>query len=301
MEKSKGGDFPGRPKVESPGRPKAAEADTVEAIDLSGDPVSAAVVEFPEAAFAAGRRATAGEIATMVTRLIDAPGGAELAHALAIVSDGAETSHTAAKAMAARLMTAPEVQVALRLPDIKAAYTMVRVGKLPAVKIGKRLLFARATVERVIADLEAMPPRPVIGGGVAVAQLGPAPPPIRAATKGRVLRRLPAAPAEAFPSAPLLHGAHTLLACADARRDFPPTVDAVCTIARCPLAARTERTLEEQERWKAERASVGGAMLCEHANEVPTGPCPCEEGCYCRGRTCAADTRLQGSEGDGPA
>lgn len=28
------------------------------------------------------------------------------------------------------------------------------------------------------------------------------------------------------------------------------------------------------------------AMFCEHANEVPTGACPCDKDCYCKEHTC---------------
>ena len=28
------------------------------------------------------------------------------------------------------------------------------------------------------------------------------------------------------------------------------------------------------------------AQFCEHANEVPAGPCPCPVNCYCRSYTC---------------
>lgn len=27
-------------------------------------------------------------------------------------------------------------------------------------------------------------------------------------------------------------------------------------------------------------------IFCEHANEVPTGPCPCDRECYCKEHTC---------------
>lgn len=48
--------------------------------------------------------------------------------------------------------------------------------------------------------------------------------------------------------------------------------------------------------------SLGSAMHCEHANEVPAGPCPCPDGCYCRGRTCATDgTRPRFADSRKPA
>lgn len=28
------------------------------------------------------------------------------------------------------------------------------------------------------------------------------------------------------------------------------------------------------------------AVFCQHANEVPTGPCPCDKECYCKEHTC---------------
>lgn len=34
------------------------------------------------------------------------------------------------------------------------------------------------------------------------------------------------------------------------------------------------------------KKNMSSALLCNHANEVPTGPCQCELNCYCRGRTC---------------
>jgi hypothetical protein len=39
----------------------------------------------------------------------------------------------------------------------------------------------------------------------------------------------------------------------------------------------------------------GDPELCEHANEVPV-TCPCEPGCYCKGRTCPSDEITAGGE-----
>lgn len=302
--------------MEKSGRPRISEAEKVAELkkkDLGsdagadlGDAAPVAEVFTPESLVA--RLPITFDVARMVVNILDAPGGEELARALAFLEETRTESMRMARATALRLMTAPEVQTALRLPDIKAVYTMVRVGKLPAVKVGKRLLFARKTVEKVATDLESLPARPVLGGGVDAAKLGPTPPPIKAATRGRVLRRLPLPadklhllahsdlPSAPFASAPLLHGSHTRFACAELRQAYPanPTApveeDGVCKDPACPLArsmGKPAATAPDRARYETKaEADARGAMFCEHANEVPTGACPCPPSCYCAGRTC---------------
>ncbi len=106
-----------------------------------------------------------------------------------------------AAALGARLLTVPEVTVALKMVNDAAVRTMIRRGRLPAVLIGKRLMVARSAVEAIIVALEA---RPV-----------------------------------AFPSAPLLRGAHTLLSCFGVRgHRWPPSaVDGICDDPACPMAS----------------------------------------------------------------
>ncbi len=126
-----------------------------------------------------------------------------------------------------RLMTLPEVAVALRLRNAGAARNMVNTGKLPAVKVGRRLMVARMHVEAIVEALEARPVRLPRGGGSAGAAPGP-----------------------------FLRGPHTLVACFEARassatRRVPPfpAVDAVCLDHLCPMAAPCIRD-DQQKRFR---------------------------------------------------
>ncbi len=104
-----------------------------------------------------------------------------------------------AAALGARLLTVPEVTVALKMVNDAAVRTMIRRGRLPAVLIGKRLMVARSAVEAIIVALEA----------------------------------------RGAPSAPLLRGAHTLLSCFGVRgHRWPPSaVDGICNDPACPMAS----------------------------------------------------------------
>lgn len=258
--------------------------------------------------------------------------------------DDAEARREKVLAFSHRLMTVPEVRVALRLINDAAVRTMIRVGKLPAVKVGRRLMVARVHVETLISELEARPVRVPRGGGLAVETLDAAvrtgrmdssrprisnrpraedEGDIKTTTAGPIDGRYAArlretdswdhvAPCDAgdcfdpaclradaaarassdsariaagspvsatpalFPSAPLLHGAHTLFACAAARGappavdgppEAPPAVDAICTFTTCPMAAPTMNSPAGLALSPEKREEWGSAI----AASAPTG------------------------------
>ncbi len=77
-------------------------------------------------------------------------------------------------------------------------------------------------------------------------------------------------------------------------RCWAKALDAQVTAEKARDYARAEcqRLLEENRKLKADDADDwfllshnASPLTCEHANECPVS-CPCEDGCYCKTRTC---------------
>lgn len=70
-----------------------------------------------------------------------------------------------------------------------------------------------------------------------------------------------------------------------------PASDVLC--ARCAKLYYTDRLyyaalarVREKTIASPTAPESASPLLCEHANEVPRGPCPCDPDCYCQQNTC---------------